>query len=133
MKTTDTLENLKADLLKVNQKRHAIGYKIEALEKAIEFPLWVEKFKGKYFKYMNGVSANERWPVYIFVSDVTFRSSYRGYDILGFAFERDYKGDITFKTADLYYMVEDNTVEITKAQFTKALKRIQAQVSSIIS
>lgn len=130
---TDTLESLKAELLKATRKRNSINNKIEALEKETIFPELVAKFKGRYFKYMNSVSSEDRWPVYIYVSDLTFRASYRGYDVVGFAFERDYKGDITFKTADLYYMGDDSCVEITKAQFNKALQRIQAQVATIIN
>jgi hypothetical protein len=126
-----TIEQLQADLIIAERKRNGIKNRIEQHNRLIEFPKWVAKFKGKYFKYINAVSSDDMWPVYIFVSDVTFRSSYRGYDIEGFAFECDYQGDITFKTKELYYMVDDSTIEISKSQFNQALKRMKEKLEKI--
>lgn len=65
------LNSLELALKKLDSKRNELRDKISEVRIATEKPKLVEKYQGKYFRYVNSYSGSENWFAYVFCKEIT--------------------------------------------------------------
>jgi len=71
MKKAKSIKQLEAEKNKVRKQLQEINNEIEDYNLKKEIPMLKKKYEGKYWKYDNGCSAENRWWLYSFCRKVT--------------------------------------------------------------
>ncbi len=124
-----TLKSLKSELAKEQKKVFILRNKIENIEEAKKLPELKKKLEGKFFKYMNSASGEEKWPIYVFVKEVV-KSGY----FIGDSFETSPINDNMNE-----FRVDQNhndflcQIEITPMEYHDAMIDFESKVLQIVS
>jgi hypothetical protein len=126
MKKQHTIRELKAAIGKNYKAIAALMDRLDELQTKRVLPGLKRKYQGRYFKYDNGYSSENRWPVYSYCREVM--SEHRASCV---SFENDPMRGWTFdisKETDLFLF----QTEITREEFDQAAREMVSFATSIV-
>lgn len=120
-----TQKQIESKIAKKYEEVHQLQDKLDNLLNKKELPGLKKKYEGKYFKYDNGYSAEERWLVYSYCSKVISR-----HEALCEKFEQNTQGEWRFETNahEGFWLFKE---EITEEEYDKASLQLISAASYI--
>jgi len=118
------LEKLEAELLENRKKGFEIRNKIDELKTNEVLPKIKEKYEGRFWKYENMTSSEEKWWLYSFCIEV---ENERGGLFNSFEIT-PYESKCNIKTNQYFHLCQ---IEITREDYMKALELFNIEVKAL--